>query len=128
MLQQHFRMFYACIDKKPMNGRADLFVEKLGQPALGETDFDRFPIPYRAVATDLANGNAVVLKSGSLATAMRASMSLPGIFPPVELDGKELSDGGMAANFPIRIFLSAPPVKCGSRTLCFGSLPIAKFM
>jgi NTE family protein len=44
-----------------------------------------------------------VLKQGSLATAMRASMSLPGIFPPVELDGRPLSDGGMAANFPIRI-------------------------
>jgi NTE family protein len=81
----------------------ELLFQGFAVDATGETDFDRFPIPYRAVATDLANGRAVVLKSGSLSTAMRASMSLPGIFPPVELDGKALSDGGMAANFPIRI-------------------------
>ena len=81
----------------------ELLFQGLTTEATGNTDFDRFPIPYRAVATDLANGGAVVLKNGSLATAMRASMSLPGIFPPVELDGKPLSDGGMAANFPIRI-------------------------
>jgi predicted acylesterase/phospholipase RssA len=81
----------------------ELLFQGLAIEATGETDFDRFPIPYRAVATDLSDGRAVVLKSGSLATAMRASMSLPGIFPPVELDGKPLSDGGMAANFPIRI-------------------------
>jgi NTE family protein len=81
----------------------ELLFEGLATQATGETDFDRFPIPYRAVATDLSNGRAVVLKKGSLATAMRASMSLPGIFPPVELDGKPLSDGGMAANFPVRI-------------------------
>jgi NTE family protein len=71
--------------------------------ATGESDFDRFPIPYRAVATDLSNGEVVVIGKGSLATAMRASMSVPGIFPPVELDGKPLTDGGMAANFPIRV-------------------------
>jgi NTE family protein len=81
----------------------ELLFQGLANEATGETDFDRFPIPYRAVATDLSNGNAVVIGSGSLATAMRASMSLPGIFPPVEMDGKELSDGGMAANFPVRI-------------------------
>jgi NTE family protein len=81
----------------------ELLFQGLAMEATGETDFDLFPIPYRAVATDLANGRAVVLGSGSLSTAMRASMSLPGIFPPVELDGKPLADGGMAANFPIRI-------------------------
>jgi NTE family protein len=81
----------------------ELLFQGLAIDATGETNFDRFPIPYRAVATDLANGTAVVIGSGSLSTAMRASMSLPGIFPPVELDGKPLADGGMAANFPIRI-------------------------
>jgi len=81
----------------------ELLFQGLSVEATGETDFDLFPIPYRAVATDLATGRAVVIGNGSLATAMRASMSLPGIFPPVELDGKTLSDGGMAANFPIRI-------------------------
>ena len=81
----------------------ELLFQSLAIQATGETDFDRFPIPYRAVATDLSDGSAVVIGKGSLSTAMRASMSLPGIFPPVELDGKPLSDGGMAANFPLRI-------------------------
>jgi NTE family protein len=80
-----------------------LLFEGLVTAASGEHDFDKFPIPYRAVATDLANGNAVIIGSGSLSAAMRASMSLPGIFPPVDLNGKTLADGGMAANFPIRI-------------------------
>src|SRR5437867_1338670 len=71
--------------------------------ATGETDFDRLPIPYRAVAADLANGKAVILDRGSLATAMRASMSIAGMFPPVQLDGRKLIDGGAAANLPIGI-------------------------
>jgi NTE family protein len=81
----------------------ELLFQRLSVDATGETDFDRFPIPYRAVATDLATGTAVVIGSGSLSTAMRASMSIPGIFPPVELNGVPLADGGMAANFPIQI-------------------------
>ncbi|MGE0639808.1 MAG: patatin-like phospholipase family protein [Thermoanaerobaculia bacterium] len=67
------------------------------------SDFDRFQIPYRAVATDLANGEAVVIDHGSLATAMRASLSIPGLFPPVPLDGKLLIDGGVVANLPVEI-------------------------
>jgi NTE family protein len=81
----------------------ELLFQGMEIDATGERDFDRFPIPYRAVATDLSNGEVVILDKGSLATAMRASMSVPGVFPPVELDGKPLTDGGMAANFPIRI-------------------------
>jgi NTE family protein len=68
-----------------------------------ETDFDQLPIPYRAVAADIATGEVVVISSGSLATAMRASMSVPGALPPVEIDGQELVDGGIAANLPIGI-------------------------
>ncbi len=67
------------------------------------SDFDRLPIPYRAVAADIATGEAVVIDSGSLATAMRASMSVPGALPPVVLDGRELVDGGIAANLPVEI-------------------------
>ena len=66
-------------------------------------DFDRLPIPYRAVATDLNTGGAVVLEKGSLAMAMRASMSLPGIFVPVEVDGRVLLDGGLANQVPIDV-------------------------
>jgi NTE family protein len=67
------------------------------------TDFDELPIPYRAVAADIATGEAVVIGSGSLATAMRASMSVPGAVPPVQLEGRELVDGGIAANLPVEI-------------------------
>ncbi len=66
-------------------------------------DFDRLPIPFRAVATNIRNGEAVVLDSGSLSRAMRTSMSIPGLFPPVVLDGETLVDGGSVANLPIGI-------------------------
>ena len=67
------------------------------------TDFDDLPIPYRAVAADIATGEAAVISSGSLATAMRASMSVPGALPPVKMGGKELVDGGITANLPVGI-------------------------
>lgn len=63
-------------------------------------DFDLLPIPYRAVATDLNTGGSVVIDRGNLAMAMRASMSLPGIFQPVEIDGRVLLDGGLANQVP----------------------------
>ena len=66
-------------------------------------EFEELPIPYRAVAADIATGEAVVIGSGSLATAMRASMSVPGAVPPVALDGRDLVDGGIAANLPVEI-------------------------
>lgn len=66
-------------------------------------DFDRLPIPFRAVATDINTGKHVVLGDGSLPMAMRASMSLPGIFRPVEIDGKILVDGGLADQVPIDV-------------------------
>lgn len=81
----------------------ELLFQGLSTEASAETDFDLFPITYRAVATDLASGRAVIIRKGSLSVAMRASMSIPGIFPPIEIDGIPLADGGMAANFPIRI-------------------------
>ncbi len=71
--------------------------------ARAETDFDRLPIPYRAVATDMVSGSMVVLDSGDLATAMRASMAIPGAFAPVEVDQYVLSDGGMVRNIPVDV-------------------------
>jgi len=65
--------------------------------------FDELPIPYRAVATDMLTGDMVVLDSGELSVAMRASMAIPGAFAPVTLDGKVLSDGGLMRNLPIDI-------------------------
>jgi NTE family protein len=83
--------------------RLELFLRSLEIESTGVTDFDDLPIPYRAVAVNLADGHAVVLDHGSLATAMRASMSIAGVFTPVELDGMKLVDGGAAANLPIGI-------------------------
>lgn len=68
-----------------------------------ETDFDRLPIPYRAVATDMVSGRMVVLDRGDLATAMRASMAIPGAFAPVVTEGQVLSDGGLVRNIPIDV-------------------------
>ncbi len=66
-------------------------------------DFSQLPIPFRALATDLETGEAVVLKSGDLVAAMRASMSAPPIFSPVEIDGRMLVDGGISDNLPIDV-------------------------
>jgi NTE family protein len=62
--------------------------------------FDELPTPFRCVAVDLVAARPVILDKGSLATAMRATMSLPGIFPPVEVDGHVLVDGGAMNNVP----------------------------
>jgi len=67
------------------------------------TGFDELPIPFRAVAADIVTGERVVLDSGSLATALRASMSIPTFFAPVELDGRLLVDGGIASNLPVDV-------------------------
>ena len=63
--------------------------------------FDRLPIPFRAIATDLETGQPVVMDSGDLVTAMRASMSAPGVFSPAQRDGRMLVDGGLVDNLPI---------------------------
>ena len=67
------------------------------------TDFDKLPIPFRAVATDMMTGDMVVLDRGDIAIAMRASMAIPGAFSPVVLDPYILSDGGMVRNIPIDV-------------------------
>jgi NTE family protein len=67
------------------------------------SNFDKLTIPFRAVATNLVTGQEVVLSRGSLPDALRASMSIPGVFAPVELKGELLVDGGMANNLPISV-------------------------
>lgn len=63
--------------------------------------FDDLPIPFRAVATDIETGGTVILDHGDLPTALRASMSAPAVFTPVQIDGRLLVDGGIADNVPI---------------------------
>src|SRR5690606_39662998 len=71
--------------------------------ALPAMDFDDLPIRYRALATDLITGEEVALDRGHLARAMHASMAIPGVFEPVELEGRLLVDGGIANNLPISL-------------------------
>ena len=85
--------------------RLEILLRTLELESTDTRDFDDFPIPYRAVAVDLITGKAVVLAQGSVATAMRASMAVPGMFSPVNVDGRSLVDGGVAANLPIGIAL-----------------------
>lgn len=66
-------------------------------------DFNDLPIPFRCVGTDMVNGESVVLQSGSLSRALRATMSVPGVFAPVEIDGRILSDGGLVNNIPTNV-------------------------
>ncbi len=66
----------------------------------GEMDFNDLPIPFACVATDMVTGEEVVLRNGSVPTAMRASMAIPGLFSPVTIGDKVLVDGGLVNNFP----------------------------
>lgn len=66
-------------------------------------DFDRLPIRFRAIATDIESGEMVVMKQGDLATALRASMAVPGVFAPVERQGRLLVDGGLTRNLAVEV-------------------------
>ena len=72
----------------------------LTYPTFGLDSFDELPIPYRAIAADIVNGEEVVIEDGSLYMAMRASMAIPSIFSPVEYNNTLLVDGGVLNNFP----------------------------
>jgi len=67
------------------------------------TDFHRLPIPFECVATDVGSGEMVVLDSGYLATALRATMAIPGVFAPVAFEDKLLIDGGLVNNLPVDV-------------------------
>ncbi len=101
----------------------EAFFRVLAEPAMGISNFSQLPIPFEAMATDIENGDPVVLNSGSLAQAMRASMAVPGAIAPVEIEGRLLVDGGIANNLPIdearklcgdviiAVNISTPPLK-----------------
>lgn len=77
--------------------------EQLTQYVRNINDFDKLSIPYRAVATNIINGDAVVLSSGSLAESIYASSSIPGGFQPININGLDLVDGGVSDNIPIAV-------------------------
>jgi len=81
---------------------AELILEAYGAQ-LNHSHFDQLPIPFRAVAADLTNRETVVMSQGSLLQAVQASMSIPGVVRPMELNGRVLVDGGVANNLPVSI-------------------------
>lgn len=80
-----------------------LLLERLSNEASRSGNFDQLVIPFRAVATDINNGEATVLRSGNLAIAMRASMSIPGVLRPVKIGDQLLVDGGIVNQVPVDV-------------------------
>lgn len=79
-------------------GKMEPWVESL----VGAVDIRDLSIPFAAVAADLARGEVVALRRGRLATAVRASCSVPGLVAPVEIEGRLLCDGGVLDNLPVK--------------------------
>lgn len=71
--------------------------------AKGCKDFASLKIPFSCVAADIRSGKEVILHEGSVAKAMRASMAIPGVFKPVEINNQMLVDGGMLNNLPVDV-------------------------
>ena len=100
-----------------------LLIDRETLPYASLKSFDDLPTPYRCVATDLVSGKEVIFKDGSLPQAMRATISIPGLFNPVRRDNQVLVDGGLVGNLPtdvvrnmgaevvIAIHLEVSPVK-----------------
>jgi len=83
--------------------RLELLMDALQIESASAAHLDELNIPFRAVAADIVTGQPVIIDNATLGTAMRASMSIPGAFSPVELDGHKLVDGGSVANLPVGI-------------------------
>ena len=78
-----------------------LFFNQLVRANQGERNVEDLPLPLSIVATDIGSGERVVFRDGPLTTAMRASMSVPGLLAPVDHQGRKLVDGGLVDNLPV---------------------------
>jgi NTE family protein len=78
-----------------------LFINQLVRVNQGERTIEELPLPLSIIATDIGTGERVVMRDGSLAMAMRASMSVPGLLAPLDYRGRKLVDGGLVDNLPI---------------------------
>ncbi len=83
--------------------KLDLILRNLTLPVSHIKDFDKLPIPFRAIASDIETGEMYVMGQGDLALAIRASMSVPAALAPVRIDGHLLVDGGLVGNLPVDI-------------------------
>ncbi len=81
--------------------KLEKLLAKITWPVHGQNDFLKFPIPFACVATDIETGEAYVMDKGFLPDALRASMSIPSVFAPIEIDGHLLVDGGLVRNLPV---------------------------
>ena len=81
----------------------EMLLRRYTLPTRHLENFDRLPTPFRAVATDMETGQPVVMDRGDLAAALRASMSVPGVFSPLEVGGRILGDGGLVNNLPVNV-------------------------
>ena len=75
---------------------------ELFRPVYNIKDFSQFSIPFKCIATDISTGDAVVLDTGEIVSALRSSMAIPTIFTAVEYNGTKLVDGGVVRNFPVK--------------------------
>ena len=78
-----------------------LFFNRLVRAELGDRPIEELPLPISIIATDIGTGDRVAIRSGNLTSAMRASMSVPGLLAPVSREGRKLVDGGLTDNLPI---------------------------
>lgn len=97
----HFRLAPAAVPEQGIDAALNRVLLRGNLQARG--DFGRLPIPFYAVATDLATQRPVPLHDGDLAQAVRASMAIPLVFEPVKIGDRTLADGGLAANVPVRV-------------------------
>ncbi len=79
----------------------NMLLAKTTSPVYNVTDFNKLPTPFVCIGTDLVTGGNVVMNRGSLAESLRASMSIPSFFTPMEIDGHLLVDGGVVNNYPV---------------------------
>ena len=94
-----FRVFKGALS----GSNLELFLHELTRQTDNIRSFDQLPRPFRAVATDMVTGKEIVFDRGLLYKAMRASMSVPGMFAPIEIDGRILGDGGLVNNLPVDV-------------------------
>lgn len=81
----------------------EMLLRRYTLPSRHLPGFDGLPTRFRAVATDMETGQPVVMDRGDLAAALRASMSVPGVFSPLEIEGRILGDGGLVNNLPVNV-------------------------
>lgn len=80
----------------------NMLLTRLTMPAYKERDFNQLPVPFLCIGTDMITADPIEFHSGSLAQAIRSSMSIPFLFEPIDYEGYLLCDGGLTNNFPVR--------------------------